>query len=79
MGGGGGVKLRRSTAFYLQPWFWTLAIVVGQYYGVWWQSLGKAAPVYVSPRVFLASNDAFNVVVTAPGLRPARAELRAAN
>lgn len=75
------MKLWRPTAFYLQPWFWTLAIVLGQYYGVWWQTLGQPDPApYVSPRVFLAVNGPFDVVITAPGLSPPHhAVIRAAN
>lgn len=38
----------------MQPWFWTLAVVVGQYYGVWWQSIGTPEPVYVAPRYIVA-------------------------
>ena len=64
-------KLWRSNAFYLQPWFWTLAIVLGQYYGVWWMSLGAAEPVYVPSRYVMASADAFTVTITVPGVRGA--------
>lgn len=70
-------KLSRRTAFYMQPWFWTLAIIVGQYYGVWWQSIGKPEPAYVPPRFILASADPFNVTITAPGLHHGNAVLRA--
>ena len=67
------MKLRRRSApFYLQPWFWTLAIVVGQYYGVWWQSLGIPQPKYVMPRYVIASvQDPFTITITAPGYRGA--------
>lgn len=72
------LKLRRRSPFYMQPWFWTFAIVLGQYYGVWWQSLGQPEPVYVSPRYIVASVDAFNVTITAPGRHPRNGVLRSA-
>lgn len=71
------LKLQRRSAFYMQPWFWTLAVVVGQYYGVWWQSIGKPEPVYVAPRYIVASMDPFNVTITAPGPHHRHATLRA--
>ena len=74
------LKLRRPAAFYVQPWFWTLAIVLGQYYGVWWQSLGAPPPpAYESPRQVLASADAFTITIVAPGLHSDGGMLRATN
>ena len=71
------LKLKRHSAFYMQPWFWTLAIILGQYYGIWWASLGKPEPIYVSPRLVIAQMDPVNVTITAPGVQ-ARRVLRSA-
>lgn len=72
------LKLHRHTPFYMQPWFWTLAIICGQYYGIWWASLGEPEPVYVPQRLVIAQVDPFNVTITAPGIRHASI-LRAAH
>lgn len=71
------MKLWRPQSFYHQPWFWTLAIVLGQYYGVWWQSLGHPEPVYHPPKFLVARADPFNVTIVAPGLNPRHDLLRA--
>lgn len=71
-------KLNRNESFWFQPWFLVIAIVCGQFYGVWWMSLGKSDPIYVpSSMVVAQAPDGFDIVITAPGLP--RPILRAAN
>ncbi len=70
----------RRASFWTEPWFLTLAVILGQYYGVWWMTLGSPAPRYVpASRMVVASvSDAIEVTIEAPGL-PGGAFLRTAN
>lgn len=70
------MKLSRSSSFWTEPWFLTLAIVVGQLYGVWWMSFAAPEPAYVPQRMVMASaTDGLNLTITAPAL-PGTAQLR---
>jgi hypothetical protein len=63
------IKLWRGSSFWTQPWFLTLAVIGGQWYGVWWMSMGQPEPVYVPTTMVMASaSDGINVTITAPGI-----------
>lgn len=47
------MKLSRSSSFWTEPWFLTLAVIVGQLYGVWWMSFAAPEPAYVPQRMVL--------------------------
>lgn len=61
------LKLWRRNSFWTEPWFLTLAVILGQIYGVWWMSLGSTPdPIYV-PQVMVATagNDGLNLDIIA--------------
>ncbi len=72
------MKLWRGSSFWTEPWFLTLAVILGQLYGVWWMSLGTPEPIYEPLPMAMASvDDPFTITVTAPAL-PGHAEIQQA-
>lgn len=71
------MKLWRGSSFWIEPWFLTLAVILGQIYGVWWMSFGQPEPIYVPAAIVMASSDGFTLTISVPALPGQAALVRA--